>query len=142
MLRAAGLLALLAVSLAACTDGERPAPEAWRTSWQEVRALVPPAEAFAVQDPRPLCEEVLGELRAEESKLMPAPSPEVETRVQRWLELAKSFAYDCPPRDPPYAGFATARSELERLAEAVDTQLAYELGEAEPDAAQAGGGRR
>lgn len=126
---AAGLLGLAsALLLTACRGSPRPDPEAWRRSWQRLRAQVPEASAFTSGDPRPRCEEMLGTLRRMEDTVQPAPSPELDARVQRWLELARSLAYDCPPKDPPYDGFAPALAELAQRAKAVDAQLAYETG--------------
>lgn len=127
-LRAAPVAVLATVLLwgvAACGERAAPGPVAWQARWRVVREQVPPAAAFRVEDPRPLCGRALRDLKAARGRLQPAPTDVLDHAVGAWLDFAEAMMFDCPVREGPHAGFEAGFVELERLASQVDAALAY-----------------
>jgi hypothetical protein len=114
---------LVGVMLAGCSD-DRPSEAAWAAEWERAQALVPSADELMAGG-RPLCDELVGELRETLPDLTPTPDQSLDDAVGAWTDEAETIVFDCE-LDPEL--LTERMDELDVLTAEVDAGLAAEGG--------------
>lgn len=116
-------IAVTLLLLMGCGSKERPDPDTWRESWQQMVALIPDREDLEVTAQEEICQQVLAEVREGTSTLLPAPSMTVDDLVNEWVSVAETAFFECPPREEELQSFDDAYAELDRIEESIETAL-------------------
>jgi hypothetical protein len=116
--------ALLAATVLSGCGEDRPEETAWTADWEAAQALVPSDDEL-IAGGRPLCDELIGELRETLPVLTPAPDKALDDSVDAWSDEAETIVFDC---DLEPELLSERLDELDVLAAAVDAGLAAENG--------------
>lgn len=116
------LAAVVATSLASCGPGERPSLAEWEATWEEVQATIPAASSLEDPPATDVCEAVLGELRTQRPRLVPAPDDLVASASTAWIAYAEHVFFGCFGEGTP-EDVAEAYENLDRLAAEVEASL-------------------
>jgi hypothetical protein len=116
--------ALLAATVLSGCGEDRPEETAWTADWEAAQALVPSDDEL-IAGGRPLCDELIGELRETLPELTPAPDKALDDSVDAWSDEAETIVFDC---DLEPELLSERLDELDVLAAAVDAGLAAENG--------------
>jgi hypothetical protein len=114
---------LFALLLPACGT-DRPGTVAWGEEWEAERAIVPTADEFLAGG-RPLCDELVGQLRVTAGELVPTPAEALDGAVEAWVDHAESIAFEC---DLDRDTLVERLRELDVLASEIDAGLVAESG--------------
>lgn len=119
------LALVVAGVLVACGSGQgRPDPATWQARWDDVRALVPPADTFRPTPDGQACEDVLVDLREARPTLSPAPDEAVDEALTAWITVAESTFFECFDDEAGADDVDTAYGRLGQLEAEVDAALA------------------
>ena len=106
-------IAAVAVALVAgCATNDRPTFSVWNERWSEVQLLVP-TEHELVEEGRPYCDRLLGELRTALTDLTPTPSESVDPTFETWSDHVRTLAFECPADPTEIAGALSTIHQLE-----------------------------
>jgi len=106
------VLIAVGVLVVACSGG-RPAMSEWAERWNETVASLPdPADVASLEDPRPLCDEVVATIRTKSVELVPTPDAALDGPVDAWVRVAEEMFFECPPRSGEIQGFDEGYGEL------------------------------
>ena len=100
-----------ALVFVACGEG-RPSVAEWQTSWNTIRAEIPPASELSDPPNMDLCARTLGIIRTEAPSLTPTPDLSTDDAVADWLSIAEAAFFECPPDSGEITSFAVAYDEL------------------------------
>lgn len=112
---------LIALTLAGCGSPNRPDVASWLPAWVSIQDVIPPPGDLGSPPDEALCQDVLAELRSSSDDLRPAPSDDIESLVNEWVEVAEAAFFDCPPEDE--GGFSDAYDELTRIGDSIDAAV-------------------
>lgn len=113
---------IMLVTTTACGNA-RPTADEWVPLWTEMLSAIPSLERLTAADPKPSCDEALAAVRDGQSSLKPTPDRAIDDAVNRWVSVAESTFFQCPPETEDLAGFEGAFEELTRLEAEINTVL-------------------
>jgi hypothetical protein len=100
----------------------RPGIADWEVSWRGARASLPDRDTLTkADDPRELCEQALGHVRAQEGALFPAPDDVIESAARSWSTAVLDLYTRCHTGsddhelERAFAGVARIEAEIDAL---------------------------
>jgi len=113
----------VALSVAACSESDRPLASDWEQIWAETTDELPTPLELGDPLSRDLCGHALGALRSSRPNLFPTPDPALDAVVTEWVTVAEDAMFECPPSSHEIPDLASAYEELARLEAEVDVVL-------------------
>ncbi len=93
--RVAALAVFAAGALTACGGDDRPTAAEWAPVWAAEQARIPSAGELLAGG-RPLCDDLVAQLRGSDERLQPTPSEALDAAVVDWTDHAEAMVFECP----------------------------------------------
>jgi hypothetical protein len=120
------LVALLLIA-SACSDSSRPSVSEWESAWAAAVDAVPSPDQLGDPPDRDTCSQALGLLRSIRTRLIPTPDPVLDPTVRKWISVAETAMFECPPTTAELPSLTVAYDELARLKAEIDVVLVIDL---------------